>query len=310
MENYVKILFVARHGCGDNQDEEAIAHALRQLGHEVFCVHEMRRHRNGASLLVDADFCLCLKWPTVSELAEVAKRMPCAYWHFDMIRSQVDDPTLRARSESRIRWCRDVNPHVVLGFHTDGDFVAEDETGKLRWLMQGADERTLGYGAEVPEWPKDVDIIFTGMKHHGRDRANHIDHLQQRWGDRFAVVGDGGPKRRLHGRELADLFASVKIVVAPDGPNTDRYWSNRAYLTLGLGGFLLHPHCEWLRLHYVHSELHCYHDRDQLDNLIENYLDNPDEREALRRRGHEATKRKNLYRHRCAQLVKMMEDSM
>lgn len=168
-------------------------------------------------------------------------------------------------------------PRVVAGFCTDGDWVVEDRgrTGKLRWLMQGADERTLGFGTPIPDYAG-AEILFTGMINHGRRRAEHVAHLQARYGDRFAVMGDGGPKYRRHGRELADVFASCKVVVAPDGPNTARYWSNRVYLTLGLGGYLLHPRCEGLQEHYLASELTTYKDWAHLDYLIDRAIQLPE----------------------------------
>lgn len=237
-----------------------------------------------------------------------------------MIRSVEHDPTLHARSLTRIAWCRDVLPHVLLGFHTDGDWVAADTSGKLRWLMQGFDERVAGFGRHVPKdgrafMPDEVrpPILFTGMVNHGRKRAEHVEHLIQRWGDRFKVMGDGGPKWRKHGRELADVFASVKIVVAPDGPSTDRYWSNRVYNTLGLGGFLLHPYCKGLEDQYGWPhELPVYENREHLDELIGFYLDSANElrRKALMIEGHSATMQRHLYRHRVAGLLRMVKEVM
>lgn len=316
----MKILFLARHDSGDNDDEGAIAFALRQLGHEVVCVHEKRAHRTHHLPDVDADLCLFLKHEVVSEIQLISRKMPVVYWHFDMIRSVDHDPTLEARSQCRVRWCGDVLPHCLLGFHTDGDWVEADEhkTGKLRWLMQGADERVAGFGKFNPGlfWPNVgepyPDILFTGMINHGRKRAEHVAHLRERWGGRFAVMGDGGPKWRKHGRELADVFASVKIVVAPDGPSTDHYWSNRVYLTLGLGGFLLHPACDGLHQTYSPFELQTYQDRQHLDLLIEYYL-NPDNelrRQALRLEGYRATMERHTYRHRVQRLLEMVKEAL
>lgn len=312
----MKILYVAKHGPNDNQDEDAISHALRELGHVVVCVQEKRRNRDRPLMDVVRnesrfDFMLFHKWDVVSEIAEVSQIIPSCFWYFDMVRPVDDDPTLSARSETRVQWMRDVLaiPRVVAGFCTDGDWVVEDRfrTGKLRWLMQGADERTLGFGTPIPDYAG-AEILFTGMINHGRRRAEHVAHLQTRYGDRFAVMGDGGPKYRKHGRYLADVFASCKVVVAPDGPNTARYWSNRVYLTLGLGGYLLHPYCEGLTEHYTRDQLTTYKDWAHLDYLIDRAIHLPsDFRRMEAERGHERTKATNLYRHRCEVLVREME---
>lgn len=306
----MKILYVARHDPQDNQDELAIGHALEQLGHEVTRVHELRRHRTEP--LKDTgrfDFCLFHKWATVSEIAEL--RCPAAFWYFDMIRPIDGDATLSARSDSRVNWMRDVLalPNVVAGFCTDGDWVADDphRSGKLRWLMQGADERYVGFGTADPNY-SGPEILFTGMINHGARRASHVAHLRARYGDRFGVLGDGGPKYRRHGRALADIFASTSVVVAPDGPNTDRYWSNRAYLSLGLGAYLLHPRCEGLLSHYRPEELTYYDTWAHLDKLIDYALGLPSEfRKMTAKRGLDRTMESNLYRHRCVDLVRQVQ---
>lgn len=310
----MNILFVAKHGSGDNDDEGAVTYALRQLGHRVTTVHEMRKHRdaNQTSVLQNSgsfEFCLFFKWPVVSEIA--ALKCPAAFWYFDMVRSVEDDPSLKARSDSRVRWMTDVLPlpNVVAGFCTDGDWVEtgcpQSQSGKLVHLMQGADERFIGPG--VTSGPI-TDILFTGMKHHGRKRADHIDHLQKRWGSRFVHAGEGGPKRRVHGRELADMLCSAKVIVAPDGPCTDRYWSNRVYLTTGFGAFLVHPRCAGLERQYSDRELVMYSDRYELDEIIEYALGHPDWRATKAANGLRATTTRHLYRHRCEELVRVMKE--
>lgn len=312
----MKILYVAKHNSGDNDDEGGIVYALRQLGHEVLTLQEKAGSAApqwAVSHKVDA--CLFHKWETMPHIRALSAVAPCFFWYFDLVANQ-DDPTLAARMTQRRRWFKDVAPYCRAGFVTDGDWVeqwneAPGRTGcRLHWLTQGMDERVAGPGdpdqcnLEVPE------VIFTGMIHHGRRRAEHVKHLQDRYGRRFGVFGDGGPRFRLHGRKLADLFAKAKIVVAPDGPCTDRYWSNRVYLTTGLGGFLLHPRCKRLACQYGADELAVYSDREELTRLIDRYLDNHTSRENLRAKGYEATMTRHTYRHRCGVLVKVMEAAL
>lgn len=313
----MKILFVAKHNSGDNDDEGAVTYALRQLGHEVTTVHEMRRHRSTEEEAMlrqssSFDFCLFFKWDTQSEIEAV--KCQKAFWYFDMVRSIENDTTLKARSDYRIQWMNRVVPQCLVGFCTDGDWVDDwnkgtvhEDNNKLVHLMQGADERYVGLG-EPNQKHAGPDIVFTGMVNHGQKRAAHVAHLRSRYGDRFAVLGDGGPRHRLHGRVLADLFASVKVVVAPDGPNTDRYWSNRVYLTTGLGGLLIHPMCEGLFKHYSMNELMYYENAEHLDQVIDMMLTLSDEqRLEIRKAGLKAAIERNLYRHRCAQLIKEVE---
>lgn len=311
----MKILFIANHARGDNQDENATTHALRELGHEVFEIQEKRRHRNqpwgGVLRLADAcDWVLFLKHPVVSELQELSrlKDRHVAFWYFDLVDGRYD-PTLAARSESRLRWMTEVIPLCRVGFLTDGDYVNlwntdHPDQSRLVHLPQGADERVAGFGKPAHLLP---EILFTGMVHHGQTRASHVEHLKEKFGDRFSVFGDS-QRDRVHGRELADVFASTSVVVAPDGPGTDNYWSNRVVLTTSLGGFILHPQC--LGLHPYFSpgkDLHYYVSRDHLDQLIHYYLDNPAKRREMAEAGYRACRERNLYRHRCEILIEELK---
>lgn len=310
----MRILFVAKHDSGDNDDEGAVAHALRVLGHEVTCLQEQRRKRDRELASCEADFCLFFKWPTVSEIVETSKRMPCAFWFFDMVRSIDNDPTLHARSLARIQWMADVIPYVIAGFCTDGDWVKHIDVvlpGRLVHLMQGADERTACVPPHNFQGPP---ILFTGMVNHGQKRAEHISELHARYGDRFEVLGNRGPRGRIHGRALAERFAQARVVVAPDGPSTDLYWSNRVYLTTGLGGYLIHPFCAGLADQYrcgVISTLPMYVDRAECVELIEDSLRISDRLwDSWRHRTHEWTMKHHTYRHRCEELIRVVKERM
>lgn len=300
----MRILFVAKHGSGDNDDEGAVAHALRVLGHEVICVHEMEGIKFND---LCGDLCLFFKWENYEWIEKIGKLMPTVLWYFDLVSS--NDPTLAGRMAFRRGWFEKVLPHCLLGFCTDGDFVAQDKTGKLRWLMQGMDERVAGPGQPIPNerWPP---LLFTGMIRHGQKRVEFINHMHDNYGDKFFVLGDGGPLRRKHGRELANIFASTKIVIAPDGPSTDRYWSNRIYNTLGLGGFLLHPHCQGLAEDFSEDDLVMYKDRQDLCDLIDSFMCLPDRREKLAMAGYEQVMAHHTYRHRCGRLLEEVQRAL
>lgn len=298
----MKILFLANHFPRDNQDELAITHALRELGHEVFEIQEKRRHRtqSWAEVLQTAqgcDYCLFLKHPVVSELRELHREVKLAFWYFDLVDGR-HDSTLAARSETRIQWMGEVLPLCQVGFCTDGDWAAR-HPNELVHLPQGADERVAGFGKRTMDLPP---VVFTGMIHHGQTRASHVAHLQKTLGEKFLSFGDA-PAQRQHGRGLADLFASVDVVVAPDGPGTDLYWSNRIVLTTSLGGFLLHPHCVGLHPYFPPGEMQYYVSRDHLDQLIHYYLDNPEKRKDMAMLGYMRCLEANLYRHRCVTLI-------
>ena len=313
----MKLLFLARHDSGDNDDEGAVAHAFRVLGHTVVRVQERRKHRSQAwpdvLRLADAcDWCLCFKHPVVSELQDLSRHTKLAFWHFDLIDGTFD-PTLAERSRSRIRWMDDVVPLCRVGFCTDGSWVARWNADRQRnglpvaelvHLPQGADERVTGPGKPTHLV---TPVLFTGMVQHGQDRAAHVRHLKETFNGQFAVFGDS-QRDRLHGRDLADLVASTQILIAPDGPGNDLYWSNRVYLTTGFRGFLLHPYASRLARDYLPGDhMQFYVSREHLDQLVRYYLDRPDKARELAEAGYKRCLEANLYRHRVEKMVTIFE---
>lgn len=297
----MRIIYVGQHGSGGNQDEDAVAYALTQLGHQVTCVLDSQA-RAAELNQIPTDFMLFSKGPDTQFIREYTAA-PIVLWYWDMV--EAADFTIADRGVKRTAWMAEIMPYISLGFCTDGDWVSRFPD-KFSWLMQGADERYMGYGTPNRQWPP---ILFAGTLRHGLKRQAHIQSLQRMWNSKMAILGWQGPRYRKHGRELADIFASTKIVIAPDGPQTDNYWSNRVYLTMGLGGFILHPYCARLAQQYVEGkELVMYHSQDQLNDLIHEYLADDAKREAIRLAGFNRTQAEHTYRHRCAELVRIVQE--
>lgn len=306
----MRILFIARHGSGDADPEGAITYALQQLEHEVICVHES----NTIHSVLDHkhDLCLFLKWDNTIALKQLT--CPKVFWYFDLVDAK--DPLVATRSERRIDWMRRITSLVDLGFMSDGDWVQSqnhDTSGKLIHLMQGADERVTGPGVALD---KNIDLLFLGSERNGTQRAQWLQWMRQTYGSRFVEVG----AKYRHGRQvewptvqrdLANLIARAKIVVAPDGPQTDRYWSNRVYQVLGMQGFLLHPYCAELTDHYANAhQLVMYCDRNNMRDLIEWYLQRPLAREGIALNGYEYTLHHHLYRHRLQTMLSIVKERL
>src|SRR5437762_2659363 len=98
----MKILYVAKHGSGGNDDEGAITHALRVLGHEVDCVHEDydRRPTGVNPFARPRDLVLFHKWNDFDQLRALSG--PKCFWYFDLV--ECDDPSLRRRCRQRVEW--------------------------------------------------------------------------------------------------------------------------------------------------------------------------------------------------------------
>jgi len=330
----VKILYVGKHGqlTSSNDDEGAVAHALRQLGHTVECLGE----EDGPRLVErgldkGADLLLFNHWLfNCPQEPEYIRRIRCpkVFWYFDLV--DCADETLRARCTFRRQGMARVLPLIDLGFCTDGDWVAEGaarhslDAGKLLWLPQGFDERqrpappedgspracnprNRQEGAPIP---REIPVLFLGAKNRaGRVRRSFVEELRDRYMGRFIHVWHG-----CHGAELAEAIHRAKIVVAPDGPGTDRYWSNRVYLVTGLGGFLLHPYSagltESLCGYRDSREVGFYRSREDLWRLLDYYLQRPDERRQIAEAGRARTLAQHTYRHRVVELLRTVKERL
>lgn len=302
----MKILYIANHGqVNSNDDEGAITYTLRQLGHEVDLANQSAVvHESDSFWDATARYDLCLfhKWSEPELIRWVRCRK--AFWYFDLV--DFPDPLIQRRCLQRIDWMRTTIPLVDLGFCTDGDWVDRWPSEKLVWLTQGADERVVGRGAAIS--PPICDVLFTGTVRGGLGRESFVADLRSRYGSRrFYHVQSG-----VHGRKMADLIASSRIVVAPDSPVTNRYWSNRVYNVLGFGGFLLHPYSKGLvdQVGYGRGVVY-YASRKDLYELVDLYLGPlKSARWGVAESGIETVRAGHLYRHRVESLIRTCQERL
>lgn len=295
----MRILYLGKHDSGFADDEGAITFALEALGHRAERLREKRA--SVAFKMRDVDFCLYHHCHDYGALSDI--RCPKVMWGFDLI--SYPDALLEKRNRERLAWMRQVAKVADLIFLTDGDFVAQDASGKLHWLPQGADERVVGVGS--PDPVDVVPLLFTGIgRGGGRERVEFVLEMEKHYASHFRHV-----QRGVYGRDLADLIASTQIVVAPSGPVTGHYWSNRVWNVLGFGGFLLHPYSEGLaRLYADGREIVYYHDMRHLHELIAHYLVRPDDRWRIAAAGLKRTQEQHLYRHRCQRLIEIVKERL
>lgn len=297
----MKILYIANHNqVSSNDDEGAIADALTRLGHTVVCApeadpsHDIDKHWN-------ADLVLSHKWADPQALYRL-KRAKKVCWWFDRVNGELDDPTLARRNAARMDWFRKMTPHINLGFCSDGDWVDADRTEKMVYLSQGADDRIAGTDRTVRE--KRFDILFVGNATGGVGRKRFVREMQTRWGKRFHHVPQG-----IYQERLRHLVALSRVVVAPPTPCSDRYWSNRVYIMLGFGAFLLHPRCGDLRFQYEDGkELLTYNSMGELHDILLALLavGEDDRRGRIAAAGLGRTLRDHTYLRRCETLLETL----
>lgn len=294
----MKICYIGKHDQPkSNDDEGSITYSLEKLGHEVQRIREIRAQN---AHKIDCDFYLFHHWHDINTLSKLPGKK--VYWCFDLI--DFPDSTISARCKGRIDWIRTITRKCDLGFLTDGDWVNHDMSGKLYCLRQGADGRIVS--DKVGTHTGEIPILFTGITRGGRERQSFVEEMHSRYGKDFYHYQSG-----RYRESLRELVQSAKIVVAPDGPCTSRYWSNRVYLTLGFGGFLLHPYCDKLTDEYKDcKEIVYYSSREQLHRNIGYYLAHPEQRQSIAEAGLARTKKEHLYEHRVAKLIEIVKERL
>lgn len=157
------------------------------------------------------------------------------------------------------------------------------------------------------------DVIFVGSHGYHPEwpyRPQLINWLRDNYGDRFGhYSGEHFSLGLRRGEALNQLLADTKVVIGDSlciGYDYPDYWSDRVYETLGRGGFIIHPYIKGMGGHFEdgkHLKFYNFQDFGQLKGMIDYYLEHDDEREAIRRAGHEHVAANHTYKQRWAQII-------
>lgn len=187
------------------------------------------------------------------------------------------------------------------------DWFNQETKVKGHYLPAGVYDQECYY----KDYTKKHDVIFVGSKQYHAEweyRPKLIGWLETTYKNRFAHYGSGGIKH-VRGSSLNKLYSSTKVVVGDslcinfDYPH---YWSDRVYETLGRGGFLIHPYIKGMEEEFTDKEhlvFYEYGNFEQLKELIDYYLEHAEEREKIRKAGHEHVKNNYTYKHRWEQIL-------
>lgn len=177
----------------------------------------------------------------------------------------------------------------------------------------GAEASALG--APRREYAADVGFVGSWSSYHPEWpwRRELIQRLRAFYGRRAGIWPRAGSPA-IRGPALADLYASVKVVVGDSclAGGTARYWSDRIPETLGRGGFLIHPHVEGIEDHYVdgkHLVLVEPGSWPAMHDAIERWLADPDGRRQIAAAGREHVLIAHTYERRMADLIDRLERS-
>jgi hypothetical protein len=115
----------------------------------------------------------------------------------------------------------------------------------------------------------------------------------------------------VRGKELRDLYASVKVVVGDSclAGGATHYWSDRIPETLGRGGFLIHPNVEGLTDHFTPAEhLMVWEagDFDALQAIIERAITDTTWAREIAMRGRDHVREHHTYERRVEQIIELL----
>lgn len=222
-------------------------------------------------------------------------------------------------------------------FHTDLVVSPDDSP---RWAEAGVNHLWMPPGVFGPEcepvpanpraWP--AEVVFVGSYPYPHAewadyRAGLIMAMRQAFGRRFDVLPHrrtGRAGRPIRGRELAELYATAKVVVGDSclAGESHRYWSDRIPETLGRGGLLIHPEvngmADWYANHagmapsagtgdLLTYDLGRY---EQAVVLAEWALSQPAEAREVAEHGRATVLGRDTYQHRMAELIEHVRASM
>lgn len=301
----MRIAFLGNFGVSYSSESHHAA-SLEELGHHVIRLQEP--NVPAKTLQAEAEQSDCFVWikthgwdtPGIDGVLQHLQQrgIPVISYHLDAY-MQIPD-----------RWQRyKTDPYMLALDH----FFTVDQC-QADWL--NAHSNVTGhylppgvYGAECyisdQPSPHANDMVFVGSRgYHGSYpmRPRLLDWLKQTYGPRFTHAGGDSGTGPIRGDDLNRLYASSKItigdsyIVDPNYPG--KYWSDRVPETLGRGGFGLVPSVFGLDEYFTdgeHLATYEHGDFDHLRHRIDYYLQHDDEREKIRRAGHEHAKANHSY---------------
>ncbi len=157
------------------------------------------------------------------------------------------------------------------------------------------------------------DVVFVGAvtNYHFEHswRKDLVSWLRKTYGKRFTHVGGDGDTGTLRGDDLNRMYANSKVAVGDTlCVNFDYplYHSDRLWECAGRAGAQIFPKITGLDQWFKDGEHLLYYkfgDFDDVRAKIDWMLDHEDEREHIRRAGHQMVKSTGTYRHRWQSII-------
>lgn len=316
----MRIVLVGNYSV-DYSSETHHKKSLESLGHEVLPLQEGRA--SGEEILEVAKSCDLLVFIHTHNV--ITPGMPLGHVLRELKELTIPTMTYHLDLWFGIERQKDLEQdefyrHIGHFFTVDklmADWFNENTEVKGHYLPAGVfDQECTMIGAVKgfgPEKSYDRDVIFVGSKgyhHEWQWRPELIDWLSKNYANNFTHVGGDGMTGTIRGLSLNAVYGTSKIAVGDSlclNFDYPYYWSDRVYETLGRGGFMIHPYISGMEKHFEdgkHLVFFKFGDFEDLKSKIDYYLEHDDEREAIRKAGHEHVKANHTYKNRWQTILK------
>lgn len=160
------------------------------------------------------------------------------------------------------------------------------------YCMQGCDRDVHRIIAtKNKKWASEVAFIGRPWKENRIKLLQAINEKYQlkTWGGRWRDHNLSCLKSSIYPDEYAKICYAAKIILGCDPSfELEGYFSNRTWITLGCGGFLLTNYTPGLEKIFIKGEhLEWYHSQEECFELIEYYLQNEAQRKQIAQNGYQ-----------------------
>lgn len=261
--------FEGRGWDGSITDENHIADALEELGHEV--IRQQREERvYGPYEGENTDFILIAQWdnynPFLRETIRKHTEAPIVYWAFDY-QADVQEWHERLVTQADLYLSKR---------------IADSKYPNWQWLSQDFAPSFLDKHRNADLIEKDIDVLFTGSYldwaaernetlRAVNDKFNLVIHSVNAWPEEFKDV-----RPPIMDEGLPDLYARAKVILSIDHTIEAGYWSDRNAQIMACGGFVLF---KYVPLSKSIFKDHIVYFKDSADCLwrLEQLLERPQE---------------------------------
>jgi len=193
-------------------------------------------------------------------------------------------------------------------------FLKEQGIKNPIFITQGCDrEAHRIIKSRSKKWKSDVAFIGGA---HEPERINLMKEVAKHfnlkvWGGEWEGYGLKCHKRNVYPHEFAKICSGAKIMLGIDVSNqVEGYFSNRTWITLGCGGFLLTRYVPGLEKIFINEKhLVWYHSVEECLHLIAEYLKKDEEREKISEEGYRFTHKNHTYDHVVKRMLGYIDES-